>query len=68
MNAWRIGYGIGRTLFQIDGRYYTWKSEHPLEERIIELTEAYRDENGDFIPPECVAWDGGSTGLIDARP
>jgi hypothetical protein len=56
-NKWRPGYGE-RTLFQLDGRYYTWRSEHPLEERLVELTDDYRDENGSFIPPEPVAWDG----------
>jgi hypothetical protein len=54
VNQWRNGY-TGRMLFQLDGRWWTFRSEHPKEERIIELTDDYRDENGDFIPPEPVA-------------
>lgn len=69
MNRWRPG-SPPRTLVELDGRWYTWASEHPLEERVIELTDAYRDANGDFIPPEPVAWDGVETnpGIVLAIP
>ena len=58
MNTWRPGSSLTRSLFRIDGRYYTFKSEHPDEERLIELTDEYRDQDGNFIQPESVAWDG----------
>jgi hypothetical protein len=57
---WRRGYGP-RTLFRLNRTWYTFRSEHPLEERMIELTDAYRDDEGNFIPPEAVAWDGVNT-------
>jgi len=50
-----------RRLFQLNGKYYAWASDHPLEERLIELTDDYRDAHGDFILPEAVAWDGVET-------
>lgn len=60
MNRWRPG-SPTRTLMNLDGVWFTFKSNHPLEERIVELTDAYRDANGDFIPPELVEWDGVET-------
>jgi hypothetical protein len=54
MNEWRKGYGE-RTLFQMGDEYFCFKSEDDFEERIIMLTDDYRDENGDFIPPEVLA-------------
>jgi len=51
----------GRTVLQIHRRVFVFRSEHPLEERIIELTDDYRDANGEYILPEPVAWDGVET-------
>lgn len=54
MNQWRQGYGP-RELFQLGDEWFCFKSEDPEEERIVMLTNDYRDENGNFIPPEIVA-------------
>ena len=51
---WRPGYGP-RTLFHSGTTWWTFKSEHPREERLVELTRDYEDERGDLIPPEAVA-------------
>ena len=48
----------GRTFFFHDGRFWIFVSEHPYEERTLELTDDYRDQDGDFILPELIAWDG----------
>jgi len=61
MNEWARP--SSRPLFRCGGKWWTFKSNHPYEERIIELTDDYRDEHGDFIEPELVAWDGISTEL-----
>lgn len=60
----------GRTFIREGDRVFVFKSEHPLEERIIELTDDYRDANGDYILPEPIAWDGVETcpGLFIADP
>jgi hypothetical protein len=51
-----------REVFKLaGGRPFVFASEHPLEERIIELTDDYRDANGEFILPKPVAWDGVQT-------
>lgn len=60
MNKWRGNY-TGRPLIEHNGEWSTFVSEHPLEERTITLTDEYRDENGDFIPPEPIEWDGVET-------
>jgi hypothetical protein len=51
----------GRTFVIHKGRFLIFRSEHPLEERLIELTDDYRDADGHFILPELVAWDGVET-------
>jgi hypothetical protein len=47
-----------RLAFRHKGRWFCWKSDHPLESRLIELTDDYKDADGDLIIPEAVAWDG----------
>lgn len=47
-----------RTTWSIGGKWYVFASEHPKEERVIELTDDYRGPDGEFILPEPVAWDG----------
>jgi hypothetical protein len=48
----------GRTYFVHGGHIVIYRSEHPLEERTIELTDDYRDASGVLILPELEAWDG----------
>lgn len=47
-----------RLVFCFDGHLTVFKSDHPLEERVIELTEAYLTDDGRLLLPEIVAWDG----------
>jgi hypothetical protein len=47
-----------RTMFCMSGEWFVFKSEHPLEERIVMLTDDYRAPDGSWILPEAVAWDG----------
>lgn len=74
MNRWRYGMTVTkkapRRVFWMHGRPFVYVSEHPLEERICELTADYRDADGDFILPEPVAWDGVEThpGLFIGLP
>lgn len=37
---------------------FVFASDHPDEERIIRLTDDYRQPDGTWILPEAVAWDG----------
>lgn len=61
---WRPG-SPERTIYGgPSGGYFTFKSDHPYEERIVWLTEDYADEWGDFIQPELVAWDGVRTSVF----
>jgi hypothetical protein len=50
-----------RFIFEKDGKFYVFVSEHPLEERTIELTDDYRGPDGKWILPEPIAWDGVKT-------
>jgi hypothetical protein len=49
-----------RFIFEKDGKFYVFVSDHPLEERTVELTDDYRGPDG-WILPEPVAWDGVAT-------
>ena len=49
----------------LDGEVFVFRSDHPLEERIVVLTDDYRDERGDYLVPEAVAWDGVVTGWLE---
>ena len=52
---------MNRTVIRINDRWFVYASEHPLEERITELTDDYRLDHETFILPEAVAWDGVDT-------
>lgn len=48
-----------RPLFTSGGQAWTFVSDHEKEERILVLTEDYRDpRTGEFIYVEAIAWDG----------
>lgn len=59
-DVWQLQ-NSGRTFFystKNGPKFFVYRSEHPYEERILELTDDYRDADGKFILPELVAWDG----------
>jgi hypothetical protein len=63
---WQIRPGQpAREVFGLDGEVFVFRSDHPLEERIVVLTDDYRDERGDYLVPEAVAWDGVVTGWLE---
>lgn len=51
---------LRRTVFELDGRQFVFKSNHPLEERIVYLDDLPRDAFGSIVLPD-EPWDGVET-------
>lgn len=57
-----------REVFCLNGEHFVFASDHPLEERIVVLTE--KDAAGNWIIPPAKEWDGveSSPGLLLRAP
>lgn len=52
MNQWRPGYGKRLPPLRLQGRWWAVCSDDSVHGWLLELTDDYRDECGNFIPPE----------------